>query len=268
MIQRYLPRLRFLCRALQGAKPVRVAFLHIPKCAGSSIHVHFKANYGSQRSGRTVLLDTMHGSADDPAVIARARAALYVSGHFGWRTLATVGQSAFRFTVLRDPVERLRSLFRYAASLGTSNHPGFAALARSSQRRCFEEFCLDAAPLARAMLDNAQTRTLAHDYHPLNACDAAATLRAAKANLDELDLVCEADALSQVLPCIAQRTSTSIVPAKTHVNRSRETEAGAPITTRDFLADSSLSKLVALDMDLLEHARGLRFFAPGALAAA
>jgi hypothetical protein len=85
-------------------------FLHIPKCAGSSVNLIFERTIGSSRSGRTVLIDDRIDTPEYAAKVARARTARFVGGHFGFETLEKVrGDDAITFTVLRDPFDRIRS---------------------------------------------------------------------------------------------------------------------------------------------------------------
>jgi hypothetical protein len=235
---------------------VRCVFLHIPRCAGSTIHFHFKANHGSQKSGRVVLFDTWDAILETERIRA-ARAATFVSGHFGWRTLEKAADGALRFAALREPFARLRSLYRFCRQLApedAARHAGFAALAGSAQSRCFEDFCLDGNPSVRAMIDNMQARTLAWDYFPLKEEPADTVVGTAKRHLDSLDLVWDADRLDEVLPQIAQRTRTTIIRKKTALNRSRPCTQPT-ITRAEFLKDARLSALVALDMEVFEYAR-------------
>lgn len=89
----------------------RVVFLHIPKCAGSSINLLFKCYYGSGRSKRLVAINDRERGPSYREKIMRARDALFVHGHFGFETLEKIRDDAFVFTVLRDPYERLRSTY-------------------------------------------------------------------------------------------------------------------------------------------------------------
>ncbi|HVY84228.1 MAG TPA: sulfotransferase family 2 domain-containing protein [Caulobacterales bacterium] len=226
-----------------------MVFLHIPKCGGSSINYHFKSNFGSQRSGRSILLDSMKGSAFDADALTRARRALYVGGHVGFETIEAVGDDAIRFTIVREPFSRMRSLYLYSRTITQTDHPGFACLARAAKRLDFVDFCLNDDPEARAMLDNAQARALAGAYYPYRERDPDQTLRAARRNMEALDFVLDLHRLSAAFPCIARRTGTRVVPGKTHVN---STVGGdAPLMSRvEFLRAPELKARIALDLEL------------------
>jgi hypothetical protein len=81
----------------------RVIFLHIPKCAGISVTGHFRLCTGSLQSPR----EDQRRHDFDPRV-EEARHAPFVAGHFGWEVLEHIRGDALVFTVLRDPLARLR----------------------------------------------------------------------------------------------------------------------------------------------------------------
>ena len=98
------------------------AYLHIPKCAGTSINHHLKRHLGSVRSGRAVAInsiDVLRGRSSSPAAARRAR---YVAGHCGWDHIADLGDTHLRFTFLRQPAERVLSLYVFCRSLPESRN--------------------------------------------------------------------------------------------------------------------------------------------------
>lgn len=94
----------------------RVVFLHIPKCAGSSVNMLFKAQLGSGSSRHVVILDDRLPKSELDDRIRRARDAQFVGGHFGIETLERIRGDAFTFTVLRDPFDRLRSIYGHLST--------------------------------------------------------------------------------------------------------------------------------------------------------
>lgn len=250
------PRMSFHLGRLAGREQPRVVFLHIPKCAGTSINHHFKTNFGGSRTQRSVMLDSVSGNTADPTVLERAKKAFYVCGHFGWSALEQVREGGIAFTVLREPFDRLRALYLFARKPRRIGNPAFAALAQAAGEMSFEEFCLSNAADVRPFVDNAMARTLAHDYFPI--CDeiASADIGLAKRHIEELDFVVDAEQLSQTLPRIADMTRTILVRGQDWRNRTGSPEHVA-ITRDDFLRDSKLSARIAQDLEVHEHARSL-----------
>jgi len=266
MLKRAWLRLQFQLKRLAGEAPPRVAFLHIPKCGGTSINYHFKSNFGGARSSMSVQLDSMTGSASDPAELERARKAFYVAGHIGWSAFASVSDGAVRLTVLREPFDRIKSLFQFVRGGKQLKHPTFARVAQSAARMDFAEFCLTDESEVRALVDNAMARTLASDYFPFEASDPLATVRAAKANLDTLDFVFDIRELSAALPRLAQATGTTILPGRDWLNKS-EPVAEEVMSRKHFLNDRKLFARIAQDLDVYEHVRQRALVASTAIAA-
>jgi hypothetical protein len=247
-------RLQFQLTRLAGRPPPRVVFLHIPKCGGTSINHHFKSNFGGARSGMSVQLDSMTGSAGDAASLDRAKKAFYVAGHFGWSAMDAFSADATRFTVVRDPFERLRSLFQFVRGSRRLRHPTFAKVGYAAARMDFAEFCLSEDPEVRALVDNAMARTLASNYFPFAEENAAATVQAANAHLDALDFIIEAKRISIALPRLAAATKTTLLSGHDWLNRSQPAEKST--TSRKlFLNDRCLSARIACDLEVYEHAR-------------
>jgi hypothetical protein len=250
------PRARFHFNVLSGHAPPRVVFMHIPKCGGTSINHHFKSNFGGSRTGRSLLLDSVIGNAADPEALQRARKSFYVAGHFGWSTLQQVAGGAYTVTVLREPFSRLRALYNFARKPRRIAHPIFARLAETAAKMEFEEFCLCDEPDIRAMTDNAITRTLAHDYFPLDSNGLSQQAALARDHLEGFDMIADVGNLSGVLPRLALATRTELIHGESWRNEtSRQTPAS--MSRSDFLADSKLHARIAHDLEVYEHAKTL-----------
>lgn len=258
MLQKIMHRSLMNLRLLGGARPRRVVLLHIPKCGGSTITAHFKFNYGSQRSGRTVLLDSVLGSARDADMIARARRALFVSGHFGWNTLEAVAGDALLLTVLREPFDRLVSLYLFARSIQTT-HPGFGALTRVAKANDFSSFCLAQDDLVKSYICNAQTRTLASDYYPYSPTGLAGAVETAKKHVSRFDFILHLSELRARLTEIARRTQTLASRSRSHVNKTTASPDVFLPTQSEFMADPRLRTLLEADYELYAYAMEKRF---------
>ena len=253
MLERKWLRLRYRLGGLMGPRPKRVFFLHIPKCGGTSVHRHFKNNVGNGRSGRVALLNSLSGDLANQGKLEAAARAHYVSGHCGWNAAQAAGADAFRFTLLRDPFERLASLYLYARERHRADHRVFEKLFKAAKHHSFADFCLSDDPELRALIDNAQVRTLAHDYFPYRAADAA-TLKVALHHLDALDFVADAQDLDAVFPALAELTGTFLPRQPIRLNETQSTQA-LGLTRQDFMADRRLHALIAWDLGLYDRVR-------------
>jgi hypothetical protein len=81
----------------------KILFMHIPKAAGSSFRTYF--------SKFTNKIYIPHA----PQNIVSADKACLVAGHFGYSFIKSAS-FAYSFTILRDPIERIISLYRFGYS--------------------------------------------------------------------------------------------------------------------------------------------------------
>lgn len=147
--------------------PRKVAFLHIPKCAGTSVNKFLKSHLGSARSGRTIMLNSIDLLHRERLSGAQLRSASYVAGHCGWADLADLSNSHFRFTILRSPAERILSLYDFCRTLPPEKNTAHFPLA-AAKRLSFKLFCEAQDKSVRMFVDNAQARTLADNYTKLD----------------------------------------------------------------------------------------------------
>lgn len=255
-VDRLARRLAEFSRTASGSPALpRVIFLHIPKTAGSSVNAHFKHHLGSTWSGGAVGLNAAAGIK--PAALDRARRARFVFGHFGWQTLEAVRGDAFTFTVLRDPAERVVSLYRFARIRNLAAGSGFGPLMDMARNAGFAEFCRSDDSRVRPFIDNAQARTLAAGYLP-EECgfdDGEGVLQAARAHLRSLDFVALTATLDRDFAALAKQAHLPPPRAGLHRNASRE--AGpAPVSVEE--ARAILAERIALDQALYDFAQALR----------
>lgn len=109
---------RRLARPITGLfvqKPKRrIVFQHIPKAGGSTVNAVFKSIFRGSRFGQSVLVTDM--ALQVPAQMAFAQQARFVGGHYGASVREAVRSDGYVFTVLRDPMDRLISSWRFAQS--------------------------------------------------------------------------------------------------------------------------------------------------------
>lgn len=131
----------------------RIVHFHVPKTGGVSVTKVLSDSLGVRErrrrfppGGRVQLFDHVEGRYPRPRMLRLAAGARYVTGHFHWATYQEMRPRAddLLVTFLRDPVERLRSAYRFNLSLGMEM--GFA------------EFLSSDSPDLRPHLDNAMVR--------------------------------------------------------------------------------------------------------------
>ena len=97
-------------------RPDPVYFLHLPKAAGSTLRTYLESQFRRDEVCPTKLWYELLALPDE----ARARDRLF-SGHFGWCLHELVGAPLTTITMVRDPVERAWSHYRFVARV--PEHP-------------------------------------------------------------------------------------------------------------------------------------------------
>lgn len=191
----------------------RIVFLHIMKTAGSSIRQRLEEIAGDEPVWRRDA-DGLPGQAEQ-AELARYRV---VMGHFTITDARHVPAPRKIFTVLREPRERLVSLYhfmhRHRAEVVEQKGMERSRIARDCT---LEQFLAHPDPGIRDGLQNVMTRTLAGDYRVVGrdryaqpwepnsaAISGPAMLARALANLFSLDFVSFVDRLDQDRPRLMQ----------------------------------------------------------------
>jgi Sulfotransferase family len=93
----------------------RLAFIHIPKTAGTSVRELLSAIYGDTAFPGMTTIDYGHYSNDE---LAGYR---FYSGHCYLRDLIRLPSDTITFSVFRNPAKRAISLFRYYSQIETSS---------------------------------------------------------------------------------------------------------------------------------------------------
>ena len=182
-----------------AARPT--AYLHIPKCAGSTVNEHLKRHLGSVRSGRAVMINSIDVAQGSAACLEGAKSARYVAGHCGWDHISGLGRTHVRFTFLRNPAERVLSFYGFCRSLPERKNSAHFPL-QSARTLSFEAFCRSEGDGVRMFVDNAQARALACDYTRLDGALPADWRRRAEENLAKLDFVGLSERLDDQFPSL------------------------------------------------------------------
>lgn len=93
---------------------VPAIFLHIQKTAGTSIIETVRTHYGNSIMTHG---DFSNRKPEDVRNVA------FISGHFGFSFAKPFMQNRYSFSILRDPVERILSLYYFCRSRDASEYP-------------------------------------------------------------------------------------------------------------------------------------------------
>jgi hypothetical protein len=166
-----------------GSVPVRALFLHIQKTAGTSLIEAVRPRYGQSL--------VSHGDCwgRTPASLADVG---FVSGHIGYDFARHLMPSRFSFTFLRDPAERILSMYYFCRS----RDPARFMIYRRAHELDLADFLRAGFhdPWVRKNIWNNQVWQLAHGYGHLDdrsIDDFSETelLALAMRHLDELSFV-------------------------------------------------------------------------------
>lgn len=146
-----------------------IVFIHIPKTAGSSFRSLLRGVFGDGNVVHLTQID--YRTSEEIAAILTDRSATVscVSGHIpGWM-LARLGGLCRPFSILRNPLDRVFSLYRFLQQQPESEQrflglqPGFS----------FEDFISTRNPSLFVQVNDGMTRVLASDVSAADPRDAA-----------------------------------------------------------------------------------------------
>jgi hypothetical protein len=123
----------------------RTLFMHIPKTAGTSFATFFKRFTNK----------IYNFAANDDSIFLTD--AVLVTGHFGF---ATIKETTFThsFTILRDPIERIISLYRYGRSQSSGWH-----IDDPVRTLDFDQWISSNLPIVRTQIDSFYVRVITDD---------------------------------------------------------------------------------------------------------
>ena len=203
------PFLTFPADPAEAGKGPRIVFLHIMKTAGSSVRTRLEELAAGAPVWR---VDTLGLPTNvPPESLAQFR---IIMGHMRLRDAHHVPPPRRIFTVLREPRERLLSLYHFLARHRPEVTQGEVfERARLARAMPVEDFLADQRPLIRRELQNMMTRVLAGGHVPVGpnayrhpddpesrTISAAQLLHLALGNILALDFVAFVDRLEEDRP--------------------------------------------------------------------
>ena len=234
-----------------GKSPARrpAIFLHIQKTAGTTITEAVRRHY------RNDIVSHGDHLSRDAASLAKTR---FISGHFGFEYCRQFMDGRYSFTFLRDPVERILSLYYFSRTRDPAEYPIYRAahemdlagyLRAGFDREDIKAYvwnhqvwqlaCGWSDPRQRQMADFTEQqmleRAMAHllEFHYIGFAETfAADSKAILANLD--------------VPAPASLVPANVTPQRPHRN-------DVPAATIRLA-----EQLTCLDTALYEHAKELR----------
>lgn len=233
--------------------PKQALFLHVQKTAGTSIMEMARELYGI--AGVVSHADFMDLGRDG------CNQYPFVSGHFGYDFAEPLLKDRYAFTFLRDPMERLISLYWFSRSAPEDN-----ILYNSAKQYSFDEFLQlgrritgeEPHPL-RPQLWNNQTYQLAHGYGSdveIDDCDPKALLARAMLNLRKFDFIGFTESFEsdsrKIFRNLARFRRLTKYQSNITVDRPRASEL--PNTTIALLRE-----MTNLDRELYRHARATQW---------
>jgi hypothetical protein len=234
----------FRKKTVPGTVPV--LFLHIQKTAGSSIVDVARRYYGESV--------TSHGEYRDLA-LDQIRHRRFVSGHFGYQFARNLMRERFSFTVLRDPIERVLSMYYFCRS----RDPSEFIIYRRAHELDLHDFLLAgfSDPWIKKNIWNNQVWQLAHGYGHLDQrtisdFDETELLDLAKQHLDEFSYVGFTETLHADAAAIFSALGIPAVPRIPNANPTPKRPRVDELSLQD---KALIEELTVLSRKFYEHAR-------------
>lgn len=257
----------------------RLIFLHIPKTAGTSLHDVLTGYFQKKEICPERRRDLSHKPTEyfEPY--------RFFSGHFTAESITKVPGRKFAFTVLRDPYERIMSLYyfwrRHRDSVIQANNLAGPRLARQVG---LKEFLSIDMPIPRNYIRNEMARVLAGDvftekndtYYELKdgkriPIEKSEIITRATATLNQMDFVFFVETLDRDFPILCKMLGMDPVPEFPRKNTRDEVRPDLETVQEEVLDDEHLDLLkqnteldrIIYSLAQARHAEVLRRQAPG-----
>ncbi len=230
----------------------KVIFLHIAKTGGTSIVEYFR----NRLPANSVLShgDFFSTREDPPLLPASIADKLFISGHFGYNYIADYLAGAFSFTILRDPLARVLSFYKFFMHGDMQEK---FAVAQAARDLSLDDFLVSQLPEVCEVLDNQQTWQLASMYRIVDRLDTnisenAVVLELAKSHLRTLSYIGFTESFDESFTKIVSEVGLD-VPAK--IPRQLQTADPLLINQIDPAVLKCLRSRLQLDYALYDFAK-------------
>jgi hypothetical protein len=222
-------------------------FLHVPKTAGVSVSSYLKERYAPGRVLEVVPPDYLASEAAIRDLDASRKLGIgLVLGHFSYGMHEAFEQECRYFSILRDPISRLVSLYRYTRA--TPEHPRHD----HARRMSLVEFANSGI---HPELENCQTKMLSgrleSNFIAGNGPCTAEDLRRAKTHIDEGFAIC--GIYEELAATMSDLASLMGWPRQRIEHRNRT--AGVPGDEVQAADRNALAAVCEFDVALYEYAR-------------
>jgi len=167
----------------------------------------------------------------DEAAASDLAASDFILGHFTFQHVAKFRANRFLFTFLREPIERVVSLYFFMRGrpgrVGPDSppDPNSVVALQAAQSLSFKQFLLSDDPKIRMYTSNQQTKILAYDHRPDYLGDASDMLSRAETNLAQFAFVGITELFDESVHALSEKLALNepLTPRKLNINEKRET---------------------------------------------
>jgi hypothetical protein len=243
------------------AAGMRLAFLHIPKTAGTAFGAALAQHFAQEDIASTPSMDLAAGGANPMlGQSAPAYRALGIGSHLDHDKLDAIsaglpkGERLFIVTVLREPRARLISQYRHWRRVVDSNMVDLSPEQReaflAARHMSLDDFLAARIPFSQRHFRNMQARMLC-GFSTSELMDDATLLATARARLSGIDVVGTTDTVDETLARIAEAYGWSPPDSVRPLNVA---PGEAPMLAPE--TEALIAELTRVDQVLWEDAQG------------
>lgn len=163
----------------------RLMFIHIPKTGGTTLVKYLENKLGPMNIHHVI------DSREITNGLNRKNKKLFVMGHFGFNYKKYLGENYKVFTYMRDPKERLLSLYYFWRNFKEEDDYEASILAKS---RSLEDFLLSQESIVYEQINNGQFWQIHSDFRigtrvKYKHCTEETLIKQVKSNIDSMAAV-------------------------------------------------------------------------------